>query len=431
MSRILVIGATGLIGSGIVARLAHEGHQIIGVARDIYGAAERLPVAQWHDLDLAQAGSDQWRELLAGVSVVVNCAGALQSGPADNLRGTHIRGLAALVAACEAQNVHRLVHFSAMGVNRATPSEFSRTKREGEAALTASALDWIILRPSVVLGAPVYGASALIRGLSALPLLPVMPGTGLLQPVALEDVVETVAILSRPEAPARVALDLAGPDRLSFSDLVRLYRGWLGLRPAREVTLPFFLAGAIYRLGDLVSWLGWRPPVRSTARQEIARGAVGDTTDWRRVTGIVPRAIPATLHMRPASVQDGWFARLYLLKPVVLVGLVLFWIGSGIASLGPGYRGGLAMLADSGLGALAPVTVIAGGLADLLVGAGIAMRRTARPALLAGIFVALLYALSGTLLTPALWLDPLAPLLKIAPITALMLVALATLEDRA
>lgn len=44
--------------------------------------------------------------------------------------------------------------------------------------------------------------------------------------------------------------------------------------------------------------------------------------------------------------------------------------------------------------------------------------------------ILLLYAVAGTVLTPWLWLDPLAPLLKIAPVIALLLVALATLEDR-
>ncbi len=430
MSTVLIIGATGLIGSHIAARLEVEGNAIIGVARDVRGGAERLPGARWQSLDLARAPCSEWRTLLRGVDAVVNCAGALQSGPADDLAGTHARGLAALIAACEAEGVRRLIHFSAMGVDRATPSEFSRTKREGEAALMASDLDWVVLRPSVVLGAPVYGASALIRGLAALPLLPVMPATAPLQPVALEDVVETVARLLQPDAAARVAMDLAGPDRLSFNELVHLYRRWLGFPPAREVALPQGLASLAYRLGDAASWLGWRPPVRSAARKEIARGAAGDTGDWRRLTGIVPRAIAATLAARPASVQDGWFARLYLLKPVILISLIVFWVGSGVASLGPGYGSGLAMLAQSGLGPLIPLTVIAGGFADLAVGVGIAFRRTARPALLAGIVVALLYAVSGTLLTPALWLDPLAPLLKIAPIIALMLTALATLEDR-
>lgn len=430
MARVLVIGATGLIGSHVAAALDREGHEVTGVARHVGSASRRLPRMRWLQLDLARASRDDWGRHLMGVDAVVNCAGALQSGPVDDLAGTHERGLAALVAACEAVGVRRLVHFSAMGVDRATPSDFSRTKLVGDRILMASGLDWVILRPSVVLGTSAYGASALIRGLAALPLLPVMPGTAPLQPVALEDVVATVAFFVRPEAPAKVAVELAGPDRLSFTGLVQLFRGWLGHAPAREITLPAWLADFLYRLGDLAGRLGWRPPVRSTARREIARGAVGDPGEWTRLTGIVPRSIGAMLSAHPASVQEGWFAGLYLLKPVVLISLAIFWIGSGLASLGPGYAQGIGMMQEGGAKALAPFAVIGGGVADLLVGLGIAARRTAGPALIAGIAVALFYAVAGTVLTPWLWLDPLAPLLKIAPVIALHLVALATLRDR-
>lgn len=428
MPRVLVIGATGLIGSHVAAALNGAGHEVTGVARHVGSATRRMPRMRWLQLDLARASRNDWGRHLAGVDAVVNCAGALQSGPDDDLAGTHERGLAALVAACEAAGVRRLVHFSAMGVDRTTPSDFSRTKLAGDRILMASGLDWVILRPSVVLGVAVYGASALIRGLAALPLLPVMPGTAPLQPVTLDDVVATVALFLNRDAPARVAVDLAGPDRFSFTGLVQLFRGWLGHAPAREIALPTWLADFLYRLGDLAGLLGWRPPVRSTARREIARGAVGDTAEWTRLTGIAPRSVPAMLNAHPASVQEGWFAGLYLLKPLVLASLALFWIGSGIVSLGPGYSRGIAMMQQTG--ALAPLAVIGGGLADLLVGLGIAVRRTAGSALVAGIAVALFYALAGTFLTPWLWLDPLAPLLKIAPVIALHLVALATLRER-
>lgn len=80
----------------------------------------------------------------------------------------------------------------------------------------------------MVLCGPVYGASALIRGLAALPLLPVMPDSGALQVVALENVAETAAFLIRPEAGARLTLVLADPARLAFAEVVAQ------LRPARE-----------------------------------------------------------------------------------------------------------------------------------------------------------------------------------------------------
>lgn len=224
MRRIAVIGATGLLGSQITARLSERGKDVIGVARHVAEGPRRLPQVRWVALDLAAAERHDWDTLLTGVDAVVNCAGALQDGPADDLAGTHETGLRLLVAACESANIRRFVHFSAMGVDQATPTEFSRSKQAGDDALAASSLDWVILRPSVVLGGPAYGGGALIRGLAALPLLPVMADTAPLRPVTLDDVVATVAFFLEARAPTRVALNLSGPGQFDFTELVGLYR---------------------------------------------------------------------------------------------------------------------------------------------------------------------------------------------------------------
>jgi uncharacterized protein YbjT (DUF2867 family) len=302
--RILVAGATGLIGSSLCARLAADGHEVVATARGTAPAGTRS-VSRWIHVDFTRATEPaQWLPHLEGVDAVVNCVGVLQDSPREDTSAAHIRGASALFRACAEAGVRRVIHFSAIGVNRHRESAFSASKAEGEEALTALPLDWVILRPSVVLGAPVFGASALFRGLAALPVLPVMPGTGPLQVVALEDVLDTVAVLVRPDAPARVALDLAGPERLSMWDVVAHYRGWLGWKPARRMTLPRPVADGLYRLGDLAGALGWRPPLRSTARAEIVHGAVGDGTAWREATGIAPRSLGAALALRPATVQE-------------------------------------------------------------------------------------------------------------------------------
>ena len=65
-------------------------------------------------------------------------------------------------------------------------------------------LDWVILRPSVVVGRQAYGGSALFRGLAALPILPRLAGTGPLQIVQLDDLVRTVLFFLQPDAPSRL-----------------------------------------------------------------------------------------------------------------------------------------------------------------------------------------------------------------------------------
>ena len=134
--------------------------------------------------------------------------------------------------------MRRVIHLSAIGVDRETPSEFSRTKAVDDKILMATGLDWVILRPSVVMGRGAYGGSALFRGLAALPVIPRVPDAGPLQVVHLDDVVVTILWSLRPDAPARIALELAGPERLAFDDVVAAFRQWLGCMPARRVTCP-------------------------------------------------------------------------------------------------------------------------------------------------------------------------------------------------
>jgi uncharacterized protein YbjT (DUF2867 family) len=382
-------------------------------------------------LDVARATRpEDWRVCLAGIDAVVNCAGVLQDSPSDSTRGVHADGIAALFAACEGAGIRRVVHFSAIGVDRETPTEFSRTKRDGDEALMRSDLDWVILRPSVVLGAAAYGGSALFRGLAALPVLPVMPGTGPLQIVQLDDVVATVLFFLAPEAPSRIALDLAGPERLSFAEIVGRYRAWLGWREPRILKVPRWLGAALYRLGDFAGWLGWRPPLRSTAQQEIRRGAIGDPRRWSEMTGIAPQSLSAALRRRPASVQERWFAGLYALKPVAFTVFSLFWIVTGLLSLGPGYEIGADLMRQGGAGRLSGPAVIAGGFLDIAVGSAIAWRRTTYLGLWVAFAVSLFYVAAGTLTTPWLWVEPLGPFVKIFPIMVLNLLALAILEDR-
>jgi hypothetical protein len=235
----------------------------------------------------------------------------------------------------------------------------------------------------------------------------------------------------RDDAPSKIAVELVGPRRFSFAGAVQLFRRWLRLKAAREIQIPEWCAVPVYKLGDLAGVLGWRPPIRTTALQEIRRGAVGDAAAWQAATQIEPRDIEACLQRTPASVQERWFARLYLLKPLIFAVFGLFWIATGIISLGPGWGYGMALLHEGGLEpSFAALAIVAGAIADLLIGLAILYRPTSRYGLYAALGISLTYAIIGTILVPRLWADPLGPMLKIWPIIVLNFAALAIREDR-
>lgn len=426
--KILVIGATGLIGSAAATRLSREGHQVIGLARQPRAG---LGLAGWVALDIASARQPKdWLPLLSGVDAVVNCAGVLQDSRRENTEAVHATGVGALFDACEQSGVRRVIHLSAIGVDRTQPSRFSATKYAGDRDLMARDLDWVILRPSVVLGRPAFGASALIRSLASLPGVPLMPGTQLLQVVQLGDVLATISFFLKPNAPSRLELELVGPERLQIGEIIAQYRQWHGWPPARSFTLPRLLSSLVYRLGDLAGALGWRPPVRTNAAREIARGAVGNPDPWILLTGVRPQSLADALAGEPATIQDKWFARLYLIKAIVFTVLPAFWIGTGVISLTLGYPTGVDLMRGAGAGYLSGPAVIAGALADVAIGIAIAWRPLTRYGLYAALALSLFYIVAGTILRPDLWTEPLGPLLKIVPILVLHLIALAILDER-
>jgi uncharacterized protein YbjT (DUF2867 family) len=304
--KIAVIGGTGLIGSAVVAQLSRHGHSVVAMSRN--AAGDGRPGIS---VDISRATSPSyWLPHLAGIEAVVNCAGVLQDGPADSTSMVHHQGVANLFAACEQLRIRRVIHFSAIGVDREAPSAFSSTKLAGDRALMERDLDWVILRPSVVIGRSAFGASALIRGLAALPVLPIMPNTGPLQIVVLDDVIRTVDYFLQPDAPSRQIIELVGPDRYSFAEVVARFRQWYRWQPAPEIKLPGFVTNALYKCGDLISLLGWRTPVSSTAQLEVARGAGAISDRWsafsfiRRVfpTFLQPSRLPFRSDGSPAFI---------------------------------------------------------------------------------------------------------------------------------
>jgi len=168
--RVLVTGAYGLIGSAVLARLHRNGHELVASGRNVGEAQERAPYARWIVTDfnvLVRAGD--WAPHLNGVDAVVNCVGILQGAAGDDIRRIQVTATAALFDGCERAGIRRVVHISAIGAEAAGPTEFARSKADAEADLAKRDLDWVILRPGLVLGPNAFGGTALLRSLAAMP----------------------------------------------------------------------------------------------------------------------------------------------------------------------------------------------------------------------------------------------------------------------
>ena len=220
-------------------------------------------------------------QLVRQADAVVNCAGLLQDGGGNTVEAVHAIGPAApFCSLCTCTRTPGDPPFRDW-VDREQPTAFSRTKAAGDEALMKTDLDWVILRPSVVTGRQAYGGSALFRGLAALPFIPALESAGKLQIVQLDDVIRTILFFLKNDAPAKVELELAGPDRLSFEETVAPLP--LVVRLASRPYRPHAVLADEGRLRGgrcrRPAWLVSANPVYR--RREMLSGATGDPSEWK------------------------------------------------------------------------------------------------------------------------------------------------------
>jgi uncharacterized protein YbjT (DUF2867 family) len=417
----------------VLARLHRDGHERFGAGRAIDEARRRFLYARWIAADYGQLTNAQaWQPLLAGMDAVVNCVGVLQDSARDDVQVVQVDSTCALFDACANIGLRRVIQISAIGVDVAGPTAFSQSKAQADAHLQGLALDWVILRPGLVLSPAAYGGTAMLRGLAGFPLVtPVVGAESRVQVVSVDDVADTVALCVRANAPAKVTWDVAHPRVHTLGEIVSALRAWHGFAPARQLALPQFIAMFITRGADLAGLLGWRSPARSTALAQLSAGTMGDPSPWIGATSIDPKDFAAILAERPATVQDRWYARLYCLKPVAILALAMFWIATGLVALSSGRSAAINHLVQTGL-APAPAAWIVSlsSLLDVVLGLALCVRRLARLALLAMLAVSAIYVIVGSIAAPQLWLDPLGPYVKILPPLVATAFALAIIDER-
>ena len=106
---VLILGASGFIGSHLAAAFTRAGWRVRAGARRPEQARRLAPGHDWVRVEFAElTAAAAWAPLLDGVDVVVNAVGVLQDGPGENNAVAHVNGPAALSAAMEAQGVRRL-----------------------------------------------------------------------------------------------------------------------------------------------------------------------------------------------------------------------------------------------------------------------------------------------------------------------------------
>jgi len=274
--RLLVIGGSGFLGGYVLAGAGRRGWQALGLARSpaaaaVVDACGATPLAG--DLDQPAALAATFAD--AGCDAMV-CLASLGFGHGP-----------AIVAAAEAAGPRRAVFVSTTSVTTSLDPPTKRIRLAAEAAIAGSSLDWTILRPTMIYGAPAdRNLARLLTVLRRAKILPV-PGGGrrLHQPVHAADAADAVLAAAERSAAVRNRYDVAGPRPLPFTELLRTCADVVG-STARFVPVPLPLAVAA---AEVYERLSRRPRFRAEQVRRLGEDKAFAIDAAARDLGYAPR----------------------------------------------------------------------------------------------------------------------------------------------
>ena len=283
---VLVTGASGYVGGRLVSHLEALGVPLRCMARR---PAELRPrtAASTEVVHGDVADPPSLPPALAGVDVAYYLIHSM-SGAAD-YRSADREGAEAFGAAAHAAGVRRIVYLGGLGEGPDLSPHLASRQEVGR-ALAGSGVPTIELRAGIVIGS---GSTSFEMIRALVDRLPVMITPRWVatrtQPIAIEDVVACLTAAGQAGVDGSRVLEIGGPDRVSYGELMREYARQRGLR---RVMIP--VPALSPRLSSL--WLGLVTPVYARVGRQLVEGlrnetVVRDPGPARDLLGVRPRGV--------------------------------------------------------------------------------------------------------------------------------------------
>jgi len=285
--KVAIVGATGFVGSHLVAHLVATGHEVIGISRD----GRRLPA--WGNEVVARAadvatgiGLD---EALAGADAVVHLAAIPRETRGRTFEEVNVRGTERVVEAAERAGIRRFVHLSVLGVADDPKLRYLYSKWRGEQAVRGSSLDWVVLRPSLMFGTG-DGFFNLVKTTLRWwsPGIIAIPGKGdtRFQPLSVDDLAIGVEKSVTDAGRAASVYKVGGPEHVTYRQIVDAVMRATGMRRLK-VGIPIPLIGALTVVTDRVLPVF---PVSHDQISSLQRPNFTELDAFERAFGVKPRA---------------------------------------------------------------------------------------------------------------------------------------------
>jgi uncharacterized protein YbjT (DUF2867 family) len=295
---VTVFGGSGFLGRHVVRALANRGYRIRVAVRRPELSGFLQPLGRVGQIQAVQANVRVATSVDAAArdaDVVINLVGILFERGRQRFDAVQAEGAENVARAATATGA-RLVHISAIGADENSPSDYARSKADGERRVFAADPRATVMRPSIIFGPEdefFNRFAALARLLPALPL----PGGGhtRFQPVFAGDAAEAIALAVDGKARTNTIYELGGPEIKSFKELMEFMLATVERRRLL-VPVPF----AVMKLQAMALQYLPNPPltpdqVELLKTDNVVSAAAHEQGRTLEALGIVPNPVAAVV----------------------------------------------------------------------------------------------------------------------------------------
>jgi uncharacterized protein YbjT (DUF2867 family) len=285
--RIAITGGTGFVGSHLTALLSEQGHELVLLSRGRRVRRATRPNVRLVRADVVSGSG--LAEALAGCDAVVHLVAVIVERGRQTFDSVNRQGTANVARAAREAGAAHLVLLSAVGADPNPRFAYLESKWAGEQAVRISGVPHTIIRSSLMFG-PGDGfftkLTKLVRRTPPMAPLPVAgDGRTLFQPIAVQDVARCIAT-TLERGPSGRAIDIGGPDHLSYEQIIDIIKAQVVSLPRINVHVPVM---AIKPMAAVMARLFRDPMVTPGQLDLLGRNNITVPQAVRAAFGFTPR----------------------------------------------------------------------------------------------------------------------------------------------